>query len=129
MSDYRQRLTDKVAAIDGSIDKWKRICYEDAIDGARSDCPLCQISGYNDLNKGIDCDGCPIYLHTDKPNCLGTPYRDYCHLRYFGMNHPGLPAHLVGRSFKTIEHDMLIYLYELRLWYITNVIYIPFDYK
>jgi len=129
MDDYMQILTDKVAAIDGSINKWKKIYYEDAEDGARSDCPLCQISDCGDLKLGTDCASCPIYLHTNKKNCLGTPYRDFSHLKYFGEGNPNLPEYLVGKTCKSIEHEMLIYLYELRTWYISCVIHSPLSSK
>lgn len=37
-------------------------------------CALCRI--YNNPSTSVDCVGCPVYKHTGKPGCRGTPYEE-----------------------------------------------------
>ena len=84
---------DILQAIDGSIDKWKAIVYQDAIDEGVKDCPLCA------LFMEEKCEGCPISKFTGLPWCRNTPHDDIP---------PGVSGLLVENN------RMLSFLYEIR---------------
>ncbi len=57
-------------ALNGSIEKWKKVVAGTGKDNANSNCPLCQ------LYKGDPnfCNPCPVKAVTQKSGCMDTPY-------------------------------------------------------
>jgi len=57
-------------ALRASIKHWERLLLgHDTLMGPGA-CPLCQ--EFKTVDE--ECDGCPVYEHTGKPYCMGTPY-------------------------------------------------------
>ena len=54
-------------ALDGSIEKWRKVAYENGIDNANNNCPLCQ------FNKM--CDNCIVKHEVGNKHCHNTPYQ------------------------------------------------------
>lgn len=55
----------------GSIEKWRKIAYEDGVDNGGKNCPLCQLFIYK---YRTGCGGCPVCVKTGLTECHGTPY-------------------------------------------------------
>ena len=77
---------DVLRALEGSIEKWRKITFEGKQDLGRKDCPLC------DKFWNIDCNGCPVsdrgYHHCRNPEYKIWESRshimtisDHCHCR------------------------------------------------
>jgi hypothetical protein len=62
-----------LAALRGSIDKWRGIAEGTESDCGPANCPLCREFFY----KTLRCCGCPVMEKTGKANCIGTPYVDW----------------------------------------------------
>jgi len=62
-------------ALKGSIKKWQKIVDGTGTDKGVDNCPLCELFWYSPNF----CDGCPVAERTGRPECEGTPYRDYRH--------------------------------------------------
>ena len=82
--------SETLKALKGSIEKWEKIVRNTrALDKRGSNCPLCEIFGYD--KEG--CDGCPVMENTGMEECDGTPYekwhRHQCdqHLVNYGDRH------------------------------------------
>ena len=63
-------------ALKASIAKW-----EARLDGVYraptiTGCPLCAVY-YSMVRDGERCEGCPVFLHTGRMGCSGTPVDDY----------------------------------------------------
>jgi len=59
-------------ALEESIDeKWIPIAEGKEVDEGTNDCPLCKLFYYQ------HCKGCPIFEHTGKIHCVGTPYQKW----------------------------------------------------
>lgn len=58
-------------ALQGSIEKWRRIVEERGVDKGTKNCPLCQLF-YKDI-----CTGCPVSEHTGYAWCEDTPYPEW----------------------------------------------------
>ena len=68
-----------LAALRGSIAKWRAIVDGTGTDRGPQNCPLCQmfLVRRNDLMAPPLCNGCPVYRETSLPGCEGTPYDNY----------------------------------------------------
>lgn len=55
-------------ALEGSIEKWRKIIEEGGFDDGPVNCPLCKLF-YND-----DCRGCPVVDAAGVTHCMDTPY-------------------------------------------------------
>jgi len=61
-------------ALNGSIEKWKKICEGTGEDRSRGNCPLCK-SFFDDIDHdGHGCKDCPVKIKTGKSGCGKTPY-------------------------------------------------------
>lgn len=74
--------TETLAALRGSIEKWERIVADTDTDQGAANCPLCEMffdSEYEEEDNAgqVYCRGCPVYVHTGKDNCDGTPYQGW----------------------------------------------------
>jgi len=59
-----------LAALRGSIAKWRAIVYEGAFDEGVVNCPLCELFA----RLSSPCTGCPVSEKSGKSSCAGTPY-------------------------------------------------------
>lgn len=57
-----------LAALKGSIAKWKKVADGTGVDDGESNCPLCQ------LFIDDDCTGCPVAKAAGEPGCTNTPF-------------------------------------------------------
>ena len=57
-------------ALEGSIEKWRKIIEDGADDGGPADCPLCEIFIWGDSS----CKGCPVANAVGIGGCRETPY-------------------------------------------------------
>ena len=60
-----------LAALRGSIAKWRAIADGTGTDQGPKNCPLCQVFLKN------DCEGCPVSARTGATGCSDTPYDYY----------------------------------------------------
>ena len=60
-----------LAALKGSILKWKKIVAGTSFDSGGSNCPLCLLFAQRQLS----CSGCPVYEKTGEAECRDTPYK------------------------------------------------------
>ncbi len=60
-----------LAALRGSIAKWRAIADGTGTDLGPNNCPLCQAFLKN------DCEGCPVSARTRATGCADTPYDYY----------------------------------------------------
>lgn len=58
-------------AIEGSIQKWTDIRYNNGVDDGPENCPLCM------LFRNDECVNCPILKLTEYPYCDNTPYEEW----------------------------------------------------
>lgn len=64
-----------LAALRGSIDKWRAIEERRGTNYASTNCPLCRMFMGTDLRYSSgDCAGCPVMLRTGVSGCRSTPY-------------------------------------------------------
>lgn len=99
-----ERYFDQLPALDASIEKWKRVVFEDS--RICEDCPLCLFNSY--------CDRCIIKQITEVEQCWNTPYP-----------HTSIANIMRGYTIIKKEHRihdnwMLSKLYEIRRQYIAN---------
>lgn len=66
-----------LAALHGSIAKWRGIVAGTATDEGILNCPLCQLFTWLVDDRG-ECAGCPVRDATGSDNCIGSPYENYC---------------------------------------------------
>jgi hypothetical protein len=71
LDELNKTLKD-IDLLEQTSKKWYRIMLGQAEDRGPEDCPCCQV--YNLNSSGESCTGCPIYEHTQKKWCIGTPY-------------------------------------------------------
>ena len=57
-----------LTALQGSIDKWRRIEAGEIADHGIENCALCQEFYYD------SCEGCPVMERTRRKHCFGSPY-------------------------------------------------------
>lgn len=62
-------------ALRGSIAKWKAIADGTGSDMGGKNCPLCVM-----FAKTKECRGCPVFEHTGRIGCLGSPWNDWMEL-------------------------------------------------
>ncbi len=62
-------------ALEGSIEKWRKIAVREARDSGKFNCPLCSI--FLSASDQRLCYGCPVHEFTGEGACRGTPYRNY----------------------------------------------------
>ena len=117
-------------AIDGSIDKWEGIVYHNNKELGAFDCPLCTIFNSPSLGSSVNCIGCPICKHKKYQYCQNTPYSRY-------LNYKEICCYEIEnilqmefrrrqkdkRFMKSLENDMLTFLYEVRLDFIRRIFY------
>ena len=60
---------NQMRALDGSIEKWRKVAYENGTDDANNNCPLCQFN--------MMCNNCIINRVTGSKHCKDTPYIDW----------------------------------------------------
>lgn len=60
-------------ALEGSIEKWRKILDEEDIDKGSSNCPLC-ILFHGREPCAPSCKGCPVEQKVGAPGCSCTPY-------------------------------------------------------
>ena len=63
-----------LAALKGSIKKWKKIVAGTGGDNGYDDCPLCALFMIDRSNPGPTCKGCPVAAQAGQGGCRGTPY-------------------------------------------------------
>ena len=61
---------ETLAALRGSIRKWRGIVAGRVVDQGCENCPLCQLF----FLKNDNCGGCPVFNKTGLDLCGGTPY-------------------------------------------------------
>src|SRR3990167_7232701 len=61
-----------LAALEGSIEKWRKIAYAGGADEGKDNCPLCKLFWHH------DCDGCPVSAATGAILCWDSPYARWC---------------------------------------------------
>jgi hypothetical protein len=73
---------DTLAALRGSIAKWRGIMAGTTEDLGPENCPLCR--KFNRWYLGMSqpavvgvCEGCPVAVRTGEDSCSGSPYDDY----------------------------------------------------
>lgn len=66
-----------LAALRGSIAKWRAIVEGTGEDGGIYNCPLCLKFNVPMPAKNLGCNGCPVFLATGQDSCSGTPYDEY----------------------------------------------------
>lgn len=104
-----------LAALRGSIAKWRAIVDGTGADHGTSNCPLCQMfydsDEYDDEGNLRDCIGCPVYDHTGEDNCCGTPFARWAMLVRDQSVETGRYAQdVVARDAAQAELDFLISL-------------------
>jgi len=62
---------ETLKALNGSIEKWRKIANREGGDFASRNCQLCKI--FEDTN----CRGCPVMRNTGEIGCSGSPYEDW----------------------------------------------------
>lgn len=63
-----------------SLRRWRLVLSGEIYNPGRADCPLCQVYFPASFRLGEfknACLGCPIYEHTGRTGCEGTPYDDF----------------------------------------------------
>jgi hypothetical protein len=60
-------------ALEGSIEKWRKICEEGSWDQGLFNCPLCHLFHAG----GNDCEGCIVRIKAEARFCRNTPYVDW----------------------------------------------------
>lgn len=63
-------------ALEGSIEKWRQIAYENGKDYGTENCPLCKMFF---INGSRDCTGCPVRDKTGRMLCHGSPYEAWAY--------------------------------------------------
>ncbi len=58
-------------ALEGSIEKWRKIVVREGQDYSGSNCPLCA------LFPDWGCPGCPVMKASGKSECRGTPFANW----------------------------------------------------
>jgi hypothetical protein len=70
-----------LTALQGSIEKWKRVLAEEIVGDGYEDCPLCALFHPLSVDIGLSspdaCNGCPVKEKTGKSLCTGSPYEGY----------------------------------------------------
>lgn len=69
--------TETLAALRGSIAKWRAIVEGTGEDKGIDNCPLCLKFNSRYPAKNLGCNGCPVYQRTGQDSCSGTPYDEY----------------------------------------------------
>lgn len=59
-------------ALEGSIEKWRKIVAKEGVDESFSNCPLCKI-----FIDNFGCDGCPVAESKGTGGCSDTPYESW----------------------------------------------------
>ena len=59
-------------ALEGSIEKWRKIAAGDGADEGESNCPLCEL-----FIENFDCAGCPVAEETGQGGCRKTPFIEW----------------------------------------------------
>lgn len=116
-----------LTAIDGSVDKWKKIVFKNGEDKGMANCPLC----IEFLNKSNECIGCPVFRfiqntkvvfhrHIVPPSAEGCVYTPWIAWK---NAHVWAHTQMVARSQKEINlaNLELSFLYEVRLWWINRI--------
>jgi hypothetical protein len=67
---------ETLAALKGSIEKWRKIVDGTGKDEGPKNCPLCQTFRVWD-ESSVDCTGCPVKERTGRDGCDGSPYYDW----------------------------------------------------
>jgi len=75
-----------LAALHGTVDRWRGIAEGRLFDGGFDGCPLCSL--IDPTNNG--CGSCPVKHRTGLDGCHGTPYWDFEH---FLVTHRSDPLH------------------------------------
>lgn len=60
-----------LTALEGSIEKWRKIVIGEGVDNAGDNCPLCK------LYISLACNGCPVKDKSGRQFCIDTPYADF----------------------------------------------------
>jgi len=68
---------EELLALEGSIEKWRKIKDREDVDEGRNNCTLCQ---HHTLGRALKCYDCIIYKHTYAWYCQNTPYKDWCNI-------------------------------------------------
>jgi hypothetical protein len=70
-------------ALEGSIEKWRKICEEGGGDQGTTNCPLCHLFNVDDNH----CEGCPVMIEAGARYCFNTPYIDWFnhHVKYHSV--------------------------------------------
>ena len=71
---------NQMKALEGSIEKWRKVAYDNGFDNDMADCPLCQ---FNEM-----CINCIIKHETGCKHCNNTPYQKWT--RHYRNKHCGI---------------------------------------
>ena len=65
-----------LTALRGSSQKWHMIAIDREEDRGPDNCPLCELFWSMDftLQRAVCSPECPVYAHTGRMHCKGTPY-------------------------------------------------------
>jgi len=70
---------ETLAALNGSIRKWKKIVEGTEVDRGTDNCPLCQMFHRRRIafQRDSACDGCPVKNKSGEMYCESTPYIEW----------------------------------------------------
>lgn len=75
---------ETLAALRGSIQKWRDIVAGTGSDLGTENCPLCLLFHDNEVEDDEgdmrNCDGCPVSEHSGNDECSGTPFSTWIKL-------------------------------------------------
>ena len=96
-------------ALEGSIEKWRKIAYEDGEDRSTNNCPLCSIFSHKPK-----CGDCPVRLKTNIQACARTPYEKWALHHQEKKSHTTQPYKVECSTCKNIAKAELKFLRSLR---------------
>lgn len=97
---------ETLEALEGSIEKWRKIAYENGPDRGSANCPLCDL-----FNTRHGCSGCPVQGRTAAHYCAHTPYDDWTD--YFCQNEHHLDKRVFDDESKRLAIEEYAFLKSL----------------
>lgn len=99
-------------ALNGSIEKWRKIVDGTGVDLAANNCPLCSLfnsSTAQGLKQDLElaCLGCPVFDNTGRRFCMGTPYIEWVKMVHSTMSRGRQVRNEQDRAIAQREVDFL----------------------